>query len=179
VKRFLLLLVTGTSIAFFSAALTSATSPVAAQQQAAPAATPTLPDGPGKDLVLRYCSNCHTIVNITSARKDEDGWTATLTKMVGYGMQGNEDDLETILAYLTKNYGPQSPARTTAATVLVNKESAADLAAHLGLSQKDANAIVAYREKNGPYKTIDDLKKVPDIDAMKIDEKKDLLSFAS
>jgi competence protein ComEA len=177
VKRVLFLLVTGMSIAFLSAAFPSATSPVSAQQTAA-AATPTLPDGPGKDLVLRYCSNCHTIVNITSARKDEDGWTATLTKMVGYGMQGNEDELETILTYLTKNYGPQSPT-ATAAKVLINTESAADLAAHLGLSQKAADAIVAYREKNGPYKTIDDVKKVPDIDAKKIDEKKDLLSFAS
>ena len=37
--------------------------------------------------------------------------------------------------------------------------------------------MIAYREKNGLFKSVDDLKKVPGIDAKKIDAKKDRLYF--
>jgi competence protein ComEA len=37
--------------------------------------------------------------------------------------------------------------------------------------------IVEYREKNGPFKSIDALKKVPGVDAAKIEAKKDRLAF--
>ena len=59
-----------------------------------------------------------------------------------------------------------------------NKETAAQLVSHLGLSDKEAAAVVTYREKHGNFKSIDDLKKVPSIDTKKIDEKKDDLSFS-
>jgi len=47
----------------------------------------------------------------------------------------------------------------------------------LALTPEEATAIVSYREKNGDYKTIDDLKKVAGIDSKKIEAKKDLLQF--
>jgi len=59
----------------------------------------------------------------------------------------------------------------------VNKSSSADLQTSLELSPKDADAVVAYRTKNGDFKTLDDLKKVPDVDLKKIDDKKDRLIF--
>ena len=40
-----------------------------------------------------------------------------------------------------------------------------------------AKEIVDYRTKNGPYKTLDDLKKVPNVDAKKLDLKKGVLIF--
>ena len=36
---------------------------------------------------------------------------------------------------------------------------------------------IVHRDKNGPFKSIGDLKKVPGIDAAKIDAKKDRLTF--
>ena len=47
----------------------------------------------------------------------------------------------------------------------------------LGLTGKEAQALVSYREKNGDFKTIEQLKKVPDIDGAKIDAKKDSITF--
>ena len=35
----------------------------------------------------------------------------------------------------------------------------------------------AYREKHGKFKTLDDLKKVPGVDAKKLDAKKDRIAF--
>ena len=63
------------------------------------------------------------------------------------------------------------------AKINVNKASADDLKSGLDLSPKEAQSIVAYREHNGLFKTIDDLKKVPDLDGSKIDAKKERLSF--
>ncbi|MBY0377633.1 MAG: helix-hairpin-helix domain-containing protein [Gammaproteobacteria bacterium] len=53
---------------------------------------------------------------------------------------------------------------SAAATVNVNIANADQLKAVKGLDEKQAKAIVAYREKNGNFKAIDDLRKVPGID---------------
>ena len=89
-------------------------SPVAAAPQA-PANHPEMPDGPGKDITIATCTKCHSITNITGQHKDKDGWTATITKMVGYGATGSDDDFEAILTYVTKNYGLDTPATPPAA----------------------------------------------------------------
>ena len=45
------------------------------------------------------------------------------------------------------------------------------------LRRSQAAAIIEYRTKNGNFKSIDDLKKVPGIDPAKIDAKKDRLTL--
>ena len=118
-------------------------------------AHPELPPGPGRDVLLTTCTKCHTTQNIISQRRDQDGWTATITKMVGYGATGSDEDLTAILDYLTKNFGPDSgaapaaaapttPAATTTpaastppAKVDVNKETAAQLKTDLSLTEDD------------------------------------------
>jgi len=45
------------------------------------------------------------------------------------------------------------------------------------LLRKEAAAVIAYREKNGLFKSVDDLKKVPGIDPQKIEAQKDRLYF--
>ena len=41
----------------------------------------------------------------------------------------------------------------------------------------EAAAVIQYREKNGPFKSLADLKKVPGIDSAKIEAKKDSITF--
>src|SRR3984885_3087442 len=77
---------------------------MAAGQQA----TSELPAGPGRDITASTCSKCHSLANVTSQRKDRDGWSATVTKMVGYGATGSDEDFAQILDYLTKNFGKDS-----------------------------------------------------------------------
>jgi competence protein ComEA len=132
---------------------------------------PELPDGPGKATLLKVCSSCHSPDNVLANGQDRAGWEATINKMAGFGANASDDEFTEILDYLTKNFPPPT------APVNVNKATTAQLVSGLGLSTAEGDAIVKYREKNGDFKTIDDLKKVPDVDAKKIDAKKDKLAF--
>lgn len=88
--------------------------------------------------------------------------------MAEMGAQASQQDFYTILAYVTKNFGP---------LVNVNKASAGLLESSLDLTKAEADAIVQYRSKNGDFKTIDDLKKVPGLDFSKIEAKKGSIRF--
>jgi competence protein ComEA len=88
--------------------------------------------------------------------------------MAGFGAVGTDDEFTAILDYLVKNFP---------AAINVNKATAAQLESGLGLSTAEAEGVIQYREKNGDFKTIDDLKKVPDLDAEKLDAKKARLAF--
>ena len=144
-------------------------------------AHPELPAGPGRDITLSTCTKCHAISNITGQHKDRDGWTATITKMVGYGATGTDDDFGQILDYVTKNFGLDAPPAAAADAhikIVVNKETAAQLTTDLGLNDDEAKAVISYREKNGDYNSLDYLKKVPNVDGKKFDAKKDDLLFS-
>jgi len=90
--------------------------------------------------------------------------------MAGFGAQGTDEDYTEILDYLVKNFPANAP-------INVNKATAAQLESGLGFTTTEAEAVVKYREKNGDFKTADDLKKVPYLDAKKVDDKKARLSF--
>jgi competence protein ComEA len=143
-----------------------------APQPAAPAQQYSeLPDGPGKDTLIRVCGKCHSPDNVIANGQDRTGWESEITKMAGFGAQGTDEDFTAILDYLVKNF----PAGS--GTVNVNKATAAQLESGLGFTSAEAEAVVEYRKKNGDFKSIDDLKKVPDVDAKKIDAKKARLAF--
>ena len=89
--------------------------------------------------------------------------------MFSRGAEASDEQLEQIIDYLARNVGRN---------VNVNKATATDLTATLGVSKESAAAIVSYREKNGAFKEWDDLKKVPGIDMKQIEDKKDRVEFA-
>jgi competence protein ComEA len=131
-----------------------------------------LPEGPGKEETERLCKGCHELERSVSRRQDRDGWQMTLNKMVALGTKGTDKELAVILDYLSKHYpaGEVPP-------INVNEASAIELESRLSLRRSQAAAVIAYREKNGNFKSIEDLKKVPNIDAAKIEEKKDRIIF--
>jgi competence protein ComEA len=131
---------------------------------------PGLPAGPGRDTLIRVCSTCHSPDNVIANGQDRAGWESTITKMAGFGATATDDEFTEILDYLVKNFPAGGP-------VNVNKATSAQLQSGLGLTPAEADAVIAYRKKNGDFKTIDDLKKVPDLDAKKVDAKKDHLAF--
>ena len=131
-----------------------------------------LPAGPGKDTFIRVCSKCHSPDNVIANGQDRSGWENTITKMAGFGAVADDDEFTEILNYLVKNF-PATPS----GPVNVNKATAAQLTSGLGLTAAEADAVVDYRKKNGDFKSIDDLKKVPDVDGKKLDAKKDRLAF--
>ncbi len=131
---------------------------------------PQLPEGPGKATTLKLCSSCHGPQIVLGKPHSEDGWGAIVADMVQRGALGTDDELYEVVQYLTK-YIKAGPVM-----INVNKASARQLEKELLVSSKDAEAIVQARDKS-PFKTVDDVKKVPGIDVEKIEAKKNLLMF--
>jgi mono/diheme cytochrome c family protein len=67
-----------------------------------------LPDGPGKDVVLKKCQSCHSIRTVISRHGTEDDWAQEVTKMIGRGATISDDEGDTIVDYLAAHFGPSS-----------------------------------------------------------------------
>jgi len=131
-----------------------------------------LPDGPGQAETEKLCKQCHEVARSVSLRQDRAGWNNTMTKMVAFGMKGADSDFALVLDYLVKNFPAEEVPR-----VNVNKASAIELESGLTLKRSQAAAIIAYRNKNGNFKSLNDLKMVPSLDVAKIEAKKDRITF--
>lgn len=131
-----------------------------------------LPEGPGKAETERICSQCHELARSISLRQDRAGWETTVNQMVSLGAKATDKETEAVIAYLTAHFAAEEVPR-----INVNKARAIDLESGLTLRRSEAAAIIEYRTKNGPFKSIEALKKVPGIDAAKIEAKKDRLTF--
>jgi len=136
------------------------------------AAWAQLPDGPGKAETERICTQCHDLARSISLHQDRAGWQATMDKMVTMGAQGTEQELKLVVDYLAKNFPAEEVPK-----IHVNTARAIEFESGLSLKRSQAAAIVEYRTKNGPFQSIEDLKKVPGIDAAKVEAKKDRLDF--
>jgi competence ComEA-like helix-hairpin-helix protein len=152
-----------------AAALVGSTLVAARQvdQSAPPPAAPTAADDPRAPLFFEMCGECHDGERIVSKRRTKADWQDVLRKMIEEGALGTEKDFQTVFEYLLLYYG----------RVYVNEARADDLAMTLGLSKKDAEAIVAFRTKNGPFADFDALRKVPEIDLKTLDQHKDAAAF--
>ncbi|MGA2534467.1 MAG: helix-hairpin-helix domain-containing protein [Terracidiphilus sp.] len=133
---------------------------------------PEFPAGEGRDAVMRLCVKCHSPNIILANGQNRQGWENTITKMARLGAVGTDDDYADIADYLTANFPP-----STIQKVFVNMATDKQLAAILDISLDDAKAIIAYRDKIKGFKSIDEMKQVPGVDAKKIDAKKDNLVF--
>jgi competence protein ComEA len=129
----------------------------------------TLPDGPGKETFQMVCSMCHSADAVIGKQGSRQWWQSKVTEMLQESTDVPESDVDTIVAYLAKNF--------PIVKINVNKAPAKDLETGLELTAKESEAIVQYREAKGNFKTLDDLKKVPGLDAVKIESKKDRLEF--
>lgn len=131
-----------------------------------------LPDSPGRAEAEKLCRQCHEMARSISKRQDREAWSATMARMTAFGMKATDHDLNAVLEYLTKNYPAEDIPR-----VNVNTAKAIELESGLSLRRSQATKVLEYRAKNGPFKSLDDLKKVPLIDAAQIDSKKDRITF--
>ena len=80
-----------------------------------------LPEGKGKDVVMRLCSGCHAVTVFAKERHTPEKWASIVDSMVAKGMEASDDELETINAYLSTNLAapkdapsatsPESPSK--------------------------------------------------------------------
>jgi competence protein ComEA len=92
--------------------------------------------------------------------------------MVKLGAQGTDEEFDAVLTYLSKNFGRETPG-----PINMNTADAVDLEAGLLLLRSQAQAVIQYREANGNFKSLDDLRKIPGLDFQKIEAKKARLVF--
>ena len=156
----------------------STQTPVSAAQTADSRSTadahPEFPPGEGRETVLRLCVKCHSPNIILASGQDRRGWENTITKMARQGAEGSDEDFTDIADYLTANF-PLSAVKK----VFVNMATDKQISDVLGVSLDDAKAIVAYRDRVKGFKSLEDMKAVPNVDAKNIDAKKDQLVFGA
>jgi len=129
-----------------------------------------LPDGPGKDVAVRICGQCHEPQRAASVRLTREGWEGVLAKMADLGMEASEDELKQVLDYFSDQFKGEASKPLN-----LNSATSVELESVVALLRKEAAAWIAYRTKNGPCKALEDLKKVPGLPFKKIDERRDHL----
>ena len=140
----------------------------------------SLPPGDGQDIVQHQCAGCHALKVVTSKKASKQQWSTIVDQMVSRGADVADEDIETVVQYLAKNFGPapDPPAKDSdRTTVNANKATAKEIAVAIGLSAKESEAIVHYREQNGDFKSWHDLTNVPGVDTKKIELNKDKITF--
>jgi competence protein ComEA len=141
------------------------------KRQTAQSAKSQFPNGPGKQTFLQICGTCHSPDNVIGKGYTEAVWTQVVGAMVQNGAQGTNEQFAAIVRYLAANFGPP-PAK-----VDVNTATVLELRNWLNLTKEQADELVSYRTKNGDFKSLDDLKKVPGIPPHFWDLRKDHLAF--
>ena len=67
--------------------------------------TPSLPDGPGNELIARKCTQCHSLDTVTRSRRTRKQWEAQLDTMIARGARLSDEDFERIADYLAAELG--------------------------------------------------------------------------
>jgi len=74
-----------------------------------------LPEGPGKDVVVRVCTACHDASQFAYARHTGDEWDSEIDKMASAGAEMTAEEQLAVSAYLAR-YLNSKPASALAPT---------------------------------------------------------------
>jgi competence protein ComEA len=125
------------------------------------------PEGGGKAPLVKVCSGCHDAEIVLAHLQTPGEWADTLQNMVQLGAEATPDEWRLIEQYIDSNF----------ALIRINKAAADEIRLTMDLTPDVAGAVVKFRQANGPFKSIDDLKKVAGVDAAKIDARKSRFVF--
>ena len=164
-KTFSSLLLTTLGGALLTFTALTAASPGQAGSQPPSSGSPA--EDPANDLFIQTCNRCHDAARITALRRTKTEWEEVINKMIERGATGSEEDFMTVFGYLRRHYGK----------VYINSAPIEEITTTLGLSNKDADAIVAFRKTNGNFADLDAVKKVPNIDVKILEDHKDAVAF--
>jgi competence protein ComEA len=132
-----------------------------------------LPEGKGKELILRACTGCHKAEEIAVYRFTKDEYHTIAYRMGDRGAQATRAELDVIADYLFDHF----PKVEDATKINVNKATAQEIAAGLALTNEEAEAVVKYRERHGDFRAWGDLLIIYGVDGKKIAAAKDKISF--
>lgn len=112
------------------------------------------------------CGSCHS-TSMADGLRSEPDWRETVDVMRGLGAKGTDRQFDQLLRYLLR----------TQTKVNINTATAAQIAPVLDIGEPAAEALVKRRTDAGPFKTLDDLKKLPGMDPAKLEARKDRIIF--
>jgi competence protein ComEA len=147
--------------------------PVFAGLLALPSLAADLPDGPGKEIILKACDGCHRATEIPGYQHTKDEWGAIVDRMVKRGAPVAGPELETVVSYLARSF----PKVEDPAKVNVNKANAKEIEAGLGLTAEEAAAVVEYRDRHGNFRAWGDMLVIYGVNGKRIQAAKDRMSF--
>ena len=127
-----------------------------------------LPEGKGKAIFLRMCSDCHGLEQVTGNKYPKKQWTYVVDDMVSRGAEGSEEDVNSVISYLSQNFGKP---------LNINTSTAKEIEDGLSFTPEQSGLLVRYRTEKGPIKTYEDLLRVPGLDAGLIEEQKKNILF--
>ena len=127
-----------------------------------------LPEAKGKDLYEKICGACHGTDVVFKTRTTKEKWKETVDEMAARGAEGTDEQLDTVIDYLAKCFGPR---------VNVNKAAAKEIETQFDLTSAEAEAVVKYRQDKGDFKDVADLKNVPGLDFKKIESVRYRVTF--
>jgi cytochrome c5 len=64
-----------------------------------------MPDGPGKEVILNTCTQCHDLYRIKENRRSPEEWEELLVSMLNEGAQLNDEEFARVHLYLSRNFG--------------------------------------------------------------------------
>jgi competence protein ComEA len=67
----------------------------------------SLPEGPGRDVMVRVCSQCHSPEVAAQQNMDAAGWKALVDQMANNGAQATDAEFDTISKYLAASFPPK------------------------------------------------------------------------
>jgi competence ComEA-like helix-hairpin-helix protein len=121
----------------------------------------------GQEVTERICSDCHDLDDVYKKRKTQREWDETVADMAVRGADATPGQFALVKRYLTRTWG----------SLPINTATPEEMTAVLGLTGKEAAAIVAYRKAHGPFADRAALSKVEGVDQAKIDAQPDALVF--
>lgn len=137
------------------------------------AAAAVMPEGPGKQIILRECTACHLPDHFVKYRHSNEEWQAIVIRMAPRTRSITKEEAETVQKYLAMNF----PKVEDSTKLNVNKATADDMVARLGLTPEEAKAIIDYRQRHGTFREWGELLAIYGVDGRKIDAVKDRMSF--
>jgi competence protein ComEA len=125
-------------------------------------------DAKDKATFQKVCSGCHELDVVTSNRFTKAGWAQKVDDMISRGANASDAEVSAVVEYLAKNFGKLN----------INTATQPQLQDVLELTDKEAQAIIAYRDHNGTIKDFDQLKTVPGVSAEKLQAKRSVIAYA-
>lgn len=136
-----------------------------------------------ENVMLRICSKKESVKAVQSSSQNQIGNSnntgssnTTDDKLAGKGVKVVKDSGSAIVTGQGTEQDSTSAGGSGSGKININTASEAELDTLPGIGEATARDIIAYREKNGPFKDIKDIMKIPRIKDSRFNAIKDLIA---